>query len=42
VVDEVELVSELSLLWQPWNRINESKRTENEKRNEKVSFQTLL
>ena len=43
VVEDVELSPEpSSLLVQPWTRINDSNRTENEKRFEKVSFRTLL
>ena len=43
VVEDVELSPEpSSLLVQPDTRINDSNRTENEKRFEKVSFRTLL
>ena len=42
VVEEESLPEPSSLLVQPWTRINDSKRTENEKRFEKVSFRTLL
>ena len=43
VVEDVELSPEpSSLLVQPDTRINDSNRTENEKRFEKVSFPTLL
>ena len=43
VVEDVELSPEpSSLLVQPWTRINNSNRTENEKRFEKLFFPTLL
>jgi hypothetical protein len=42
VVEEESLPEPSSLLVQPWTRINNSNRTENEKRFEKVSFRTLL
>ena len=42
VVEEESLPEPSSLLVQPWTRINDSNRTENEKRFEKVSFRTLL
>ena len=42
VVDEESLPEPSSLLVQPDTRINDSNRTENEKRFEKVSFPTLL
>jgi hypothetical protein len=42
VVEEESLPEPSSLLVQPWTRINNSNRTENEKRFEKVSFLHLL
>ena len=42
VVEEESLPEPSSLLVQPDTRINDSNRTENEKRFEKVSFRTLL
>ena len=42
VVDEESLPEPSSLLVHPRTRINDSRRTENEKKNEKLSFPTLL
>ena len=42
VVEEEPLPEPSSLLVQPWTRINDSSRTENEKRFENLPFLTLL
>ena len=42
VVEEESLPEPSSLLVQPWTRINDSSRTEYEKRFEKLFFPTLL